>query len=132
MTEHPHIELVRRGYEAFSRGDMATLTQIIAHDAVHHVGGDNAMTADYKGIEAILAYYAQTMEETNGTFRIELDALAADGHGHVMARHRATASRRGQDFDGWGGLFFEIMNNQAVDIIQLEDDLEAADRFWAK
>jgi ketosteroid isomerase-like protein len=132
MAEHPHITLVRRGYEAFSRGDMQTLTQIIAHDAVQHVGGDNVMTGDHKGVEAILAYYGRTMEETNGTFKVELDTLAADGHGHVMARHHVTASRNGRDFDGWGGLFFEIMNNQAIDLIQVEDDLEEVDRFWAE
>jgi ketosteroid isomerase-like protein len=132
MAEHPHITLVRRGYEAFSKGDMQTLSQVIAHDAVHHVGGDNMMTGDYKGLEAILAYYGRTMEETDGTFKVELESLAADGHGHVMARHRATATRRGKTLVDSGGLFFEIMNNQAIDIIQLEDDLEATDRFWVE
>jgi uncharacterized protein len=130
MAEHPHITLVRRGYEAFSKGDMATLAQIIAHDAVHHVGGHSPMTGDYKGFEAIMDYYGRTMEETDGTFKIEIQSLAADGHGHVMARHHVTAKRRGREFDGSGGLFFEIMSNQAIDIIQVEDDLDAVDQFW--
>ncbi len=39
MSEHPNIELSRRGYAAFGTGDMATLTELIADDAVWHVGG---------------------------------------------------------------------------------------------
>ena len=30
MTEHPNVELTRRGYDAFAKGDMATLAELIA------------------------------------------------------------------------------------------------------
>ena len=39
MTEHPHAALVRKGYDAFSRGDMETLAEVLAGDASHHVPG---------------------------------------------------------------------------------------------
>jgi len=34
--------LVRRGYAAFNRGDLATLTELFAEDAVWHCGGRGA------------------------------------------------------------------------------------------
>jgi len=30
MTEHPSVELIRRGYAAFAAGDVATMTELIA------------------------------------------------------------------------------------------------------
>ena len=45
MTEHPNIELARRGYEAFAKGDLAALTELLANDVVWHVqGGRSAAT----------------------------------------------------------------------------------------
>ena len=40
MTEHPDVELSRRGYDAFAKGDMATLTELIADDVVRILRGD--------------------------------------------------------------------------------------------
>jgi hypothetical protein len=57
MAEHPNVELTRRGYRAFSEGDM-TLTELIADDCVWHVGGNNVLTGDHKGREAIFGYRA--------------------------------------------------------------------------
>ncbi|HEY1003441.1 MAG TPA: nuclear transport factor 2 family protein [Streptosporangiaceae bacterium] len=37
MGSEDNANLVRRGYAAFSTGDMATLTELIADDAVWHV-----------------------------------------------------------------------------------------------
>ena len=39
MTEHPNVELTRRGYDAFAKGDLATLSELIAEDAAWHVLG---------------------------------------------------------------------------------------------
>ena len=39
VTEHPNVELARRGYDAFAKGDLATLTELIADDATWHALG---------------------------------------------------------------------------------------------
>ena len=39
MTEHPHVELTRRGYDAFAKGDLATLSELIADNVTWHVLG---------------------------------------------------------------------------------------------
>ena len=44
MTEHPNVELARRGYEAFAKGDLATLTELLADDVVWHVQGGGPLS----------------------------------------------------------------------------------------
>ena len=100
MSEHPHLALVRRGYAAFSAGDTDTLREVIAPDAVHKVGGDNAISGDYKGIDAILTHYGRLAELTGGTLRVHLENLFTDGDGRVVAVHHASATRGDQSFDG--------------------------------
>ena len=39
MTEHPNVELARRGYEAFCQGDLPALSGLIADDVTWHVLG---------------------------------------------------------------------------------------------
>lgn len=131
MTEHADVTLVREGYEAFSKGDVGTLTRLIAEDAVQHVGGEHPLAGDYKGREQILAHYGQLAEQSGGSFRVELQQLFTDGHGHVMAVHRVSAERGGQSLAQAGGLFFTVRDGEAVDIVQCDDDQEAINRFWS-
>ena len=42
MAEHPDVALVRRGYAAFSAGDMATLSELLAEDARQYQPGSGA------------------------------------------------------------------------------------------
>ena len=34
MSEHPNVALTRRGYEAFARGDLAALSELIAEAGI--------------------------------------------------------------------------------------------------
>ena len=65
MSEHPNVALVRRGYEAFANGDAETLAELIAEDAVWHVGGRNLFTDTYRGREAIFTYFRKLRDFTN-------------------------------------------------------------------
>ncbi len=93
MADHPNVDLARRGYKAFGEGDMATLTELIAEDAVWHVGGNNALSGDHKGRENIFALFAKS-QMTEGTMSIEIhDILANDDHTVVLATVAAGGSR---------------------------------------
>jgi len=131
MAEHPHAALVRKGYEAFSRGDMETLSGLMTGDVTQHVPGTTAMSGDFKGLDAVLSYYGQIATETNGTFRIELKHLFADGRGHVMSVHHVTAERGGKKLDTMGGIIFRIVGEKISDLDECDENLDIADEFWA-
>jgi uncharacterized protein len=91
VTEHPNVEQARRGYEAFAKGDLATLTELIADDAVWHVQGTGPLDGDYRGRDQIFGFFGRLAEETGGTFRLDVhDILANDEHTAVLATLSAT------------------------------------------
>jgi hypothetical protein len=50
-------------------------------DSVWHAPGCNPLAGDHRGVEAILGYFARTMELTGGTSRTELhDVVVNDEH----------------------------------------------------
>ena len=131
MAEHPHIALVRKGYDAFSRGDMETLAGIMAADCTHHVPGNHMMSGDYKGRDSVLEYYGNLARETGGTMRVELTNVMVDGRGHAVAMHRFTADRKGEHLDAMGCIVFRIVGDKATDLDECVEDLNEADRFWS-
>jgi ketosteroid isomerase-like protein len=90
---HPNEELVRKGFDAFSKGDVDTLRALFAQDAVWHAPGRSPLSGDHRGVDAILGFFAQTMELTGGSFRVEFhDVLANDEHAVSLYVARGEAS----------------------------------------
>jgi uncharacterized protein len=131
MAEHPHAALVRKGYEAFSRGDMDTLRQLIAGDATHHVPGDHILSGDYKGQDSIIGLYGRLAEETNGTMRAELRQVLVDNRGHAVGLHRFTAERNGKRLDENACIVFRIVGNTITDLDECTEDLDKINDFWS-
>jgi len=130
MAEQPNQLLVRRGFEAFNTGDINTLVEIIAEDAVQVMPGTNVVSGEHKGRESILAMYARLFEETAGTLRVDLEGTYAAGN-TVVAIYRGTATRNGRSLDTRNALVFEIEHGQAVRLTDLPSDLAAEDEFWS-
>ena len=85
VTEHPNVELARRGYDAFAKGDLATLTELIADDATWHALGVGPLSGTYHGRDEIFGFFGRLAEETGGTFRMDVhDVLANDEHAVVL------------------------------------------------
>ena len=59
---HPNEELVRRGFDAFSKGDVDALRDLFDPDAVWHAPGRSPLSGDHRGVDDILDFFARTME----------------------------------------------------------------------
>ena len=78
---HPNEDLIRRGYDAFSSGDLQTLREVFHPDIVWHAPGRSQLSGDHRGVDAVLGFFGQTMELTGGAFRVEVhDVVANDAH----------------------------------------------------
>ncbi|QIP87336.1 nuclear transport factor 2 family protein [Streptomyces sp. Tu 2975] len=131
MSEHPDCALVRQGYTAFVSGDMETLGTLMTADAVYHVPGHNPLSGHHKGREAILDLFRRMGEETDGTMQIQLEAVLADGRGHVMSFHTSRADRGDRGIEIREGLFFTIVGGKVTDIDECTEDLDEMDAFWS-
>jgi ketosteroid isomerase-like protein len=49
MAEHPNAERIRRAFDAFAQGDMATMTELIAEDTIWHIPGRGPLSGDHRG-----------------------------------------------------------------------------------
>jgi uncharacterized protein len=125
---HPNEELVRRGFDAFSKGDMDTLRELFDQDAVWHAAGRNPLSGDHRGVDAILGFFARTMELTGGTFRAELhDVLANDEH--AVALYVARGEREGRTLEDKSVLVNHIRNGKLVETWGHSGDQYALDEF---
>ncbi|MDX6352840.1 MAG: uncharacterized protein QOF84_7630 [Streptomyces sp.] len=131
MAEHPHAALVRKGYEAFSRGDMDALRGLMTGDCTHHVPGDHPLAGDYKGVDNVLRFYGQLFAETDGSLRVEIRDLFVDGRGHVVAVHHQTAGRGGRTIDQDSCIVFRVVGDKITDLDECSPNLDEDNAFWA-
>jgi len=96
MSAQSNAEAMRKGYAAFSRGDMDLLrNELFAADIVWHQGGKNQTAGDYRGADAVIGLFGKLFQLTDGTFRVELhDVLASEDHVVVLARVEAQRGGR--------------------------------------
>jgi len=127
---HPNEELIRAGYDAFSRGDLDALREMWDPAIAWHVSGRNPLSGDYKGADSVLGFFGQLAERTGGTFQVVLhDVLANDTH--VASLHSNRGERTGRRLDVRVVLTWHVRGGKVVEVWDLTDDQYASDEFWA-
>ena len=130
MAEHPNAALLRKGHEAFSRGDMTTLTEIIAEDTLWHVAGKGPLAGDYQGREAVFGFFKKVNELSGGTFKMEdHDIFGTDDH--AVALTKMSATRAGKTLNANNCEVVHWRNGQIVEDWLFAYDQYAYDEFWS-
>jgi ketosteroid isomerase-like protein len=128
---HANEDLVRQGYKAFGEGDMDTLRSLFAPDAVHVATGNNPLSGEYKGVDAILGYYGKLFELSDGTFTAELETVKVEGADTVVATHRDKGQRGAKTLDQGETLTFTISGGKFTRLVENHSDQAAYDAFWS-
>jgi len=130
MADHPNVELLRKGYAAYSSGDIEVLNQLFADDILWHIAGRSPIAGDYKGRDQVFGFFGKLMELSGGTAKIEVhDILANDEH--AVALVTGTATRGDNSYTGPDVHTFHIRNSQVVEFWDAPLDQYAADEFWS-
>jgi hypothetical protein len=130
MGAQENIELVRKGYAAFSTGDMATLTGLFAEDAVWHTAGSGVMSGPKQGRDAILGYFGELMARSGGNFSVTLLDLAGSDQG-VYALQHTHAEREGRVIDRDAVNIFHVSDGVVSEVGEFFQDTVESDAFWA-
>jgi len=123
------VAVVRRAYEAFNTGDMETLTELFEESA--YTPGRGSLAGDHEGRDATFAYFGQLGGQTGGTFRAELQHLAGDDDGHVLAIHHNSGERAGKRLNVDCCLLIKVKDGRVTDGREHFGDLYARDEFWS-
>jgi ketosteroid isomerase-like protein len=129
MAEHPNIQRLREGYDAFARGDLDALRERFAPDIVWHIGGNSPLAGDYKGHDEVFGYFMKLAEMTGGTLKLEIhDLLANDTH--AVALTRGSAQREGKSLDMNQVHVFHVNDEGKItEFWGFPEDQAAADAF---
>lgn len=129
MTEHLNVEPLRKGIDAFARGDIDTVRSLWTDDVVYHVPGASPVAGDHKGKDGVMSYLAEAAELTGGTLRmVEVhDVLANDEHGVALLRF--TASRKGRQFTWNQANVYHLRNGKMAEAWAHPADQSALDEF---
>jgi uncharacterized protein len=129
MTEHSNAEPIRRSFDAFARGDMATMRSLVAEDTVWHIPGRGPLAGDHHGREAVFEMFGRLVQASEGTFTQKLqDVLTSEDH--AVALTHATARRGNHSYDALDAWVFQLREGQIDEAWWRPWDLYAADDFW--
>jgi uncharacterized protein (TIGR02246 family) len=130
MGSEDNANLVRRGYAAFSTGDMAALSELFADDAVWHVPGSGSLSGAKHGRDAILAFFGELVARSGGTIKITLhDVIGGDEH--TVALHHEFAESGGNRVDQNAANVFHVRDGRVSEVWELHDDPAGNAWLWA-
>jgi uncharacterized protein len=122
MGSEENANLVRRGYAAFSTGDMATLSGLFADDAVWHVPGSGSLSGAKRGRDAILAFFGELFTRSGGTIKVTLhDVIGGDEH--TVGLHHEFAQNAVN--------IFHIRDGRVSEVWELHEDPASNAWLWA-
>jgi ketosteroid isomerase-like protein len=129
------IELLGRLHEAqgqlYAGGDPGAVRDLLTDDITWHVPGDNAIAGTYRGIDAVMAYFARRRDLADSTFRMHPgDILAGDGP-RVAVLTDGTARRDGEEHR-WSTVgLYEFRGERIAACWLLPLDPQAFDAIWS-
>lgn len=128
---HPNEALVKKGYDAFGKGDLDAVKELLADDIVWHTAGRSEISGDFKGIDEVLGFFGKLVQATDGTFKIEVhDILANDEHGVAIVT--ASASRGGKSLTGNGVDVYHLKDGKVTEAWTMAYDQQEFDEFMAQ
>ncbi len=122
--------VLRKGYEAYGRGDEVGVMSVLADDLVWHSLGRGPMAGDYKGKEELAAYFGKTAELSGGTFReqvLDVAGNAIRAFGLVVF----SAERDGKALHTRSVHVADVEDGKITEFTEYFDDQHGWDEFWS-
>ncbi len=130
MGAQENAELVRRGYEAFNAGDMDTLAELFADDAVWYAAGRGVLSGKKQGRDAVLAYFGELGSRSQGSFHATVQDIVG-GEDHTIGIQQSHAESNGKILDAATVIAFVLRDGKVVEGREYFADTASTDEFWA-
>ena len=129
--DHPNALLLKAAHEAFQKGEIEALFGLMTDDITWHMPGNNALTGDFVGREAILGSFASLQANVDAYWAYPLDYLGSDDHVVLVAMVHA---RRGDNvLDVKECLLWRVdASSKLAEVWHLALDEKAWDGFFTK
>lgn len=123
------IDVVRRMYECFNRGDLETIRrEVFASDLEWRLPGRHPLAGVKRGADEVLAFFNQ-LNKSN----IQVDLINIDNWGSdtVVEVHRGHGEAKGFRLDALNCTHYHVNTQGKIDRVQVYmSDQHAADHFF--
>ncbi|GAA3688501.1 nuclear transport factor 2 family protein [Arthrobacter ginkgonis] len=130
MGAAENAEVVRRGYEAFNAGDLATLGELFAEDAVWYAAGNGPLSGTKQGRDAVMAYFGELGARSQGSFQATVQDVVG-GDSHTVGIQQTRAENNGKTLDMATVIVFVLRDGVVVEGREFFEDPAKSDEFWA-
>lgn len=127
---HSNAEVIRKGFEAFLRGDLETARSIFHSNVVWHVAGTGPLSGQYRGFDAIARWGGQLFERSGGTFReVLVEIVANENWAFQIADYEA--ARGGRRIQDRSVNVYRMEDGRVAECWVYFSDAKGFDEFWA-
>lgn len=123
---HPNVAIIKRYYDAYGKGDIATVRQIFAPNITWTIPGHHPLSGTKRGVDEVLAFFQQLAK---AKFRAEVLYLGGNDS-YVVDVHRGFSNMERNNLDQLFALLFRIQSNRVVEVVNFPSDQHAADAFF--
>ena len=127
--EHPHAQIARKAYEAFSTGDITTTMDLLDPETSWHIAGDSPISGSYHGPDGVLEFFTKLTDLSNGTFTLDLHDVVANDE-HTVGLVHTRAERDGKVLEARVVHVMHMRDGRIEDFWAFSDDQREVDAFW--
>ena len=128
MTDHPDAAIARTAINAFSRGDMTAMLELVDDEVVWHAPGTNRFSGKFEGKAAVIDRFAR-MTEAGVVTTLEIHDVVGNDE-HVVALVRATVTAAdGRSYQTPQVQAMHIRDGRCVEFWGMNQDQAAMDEI---
>jgi ketosteroid isomerase-like protein len=123
MSEQDNIEIIKRGYAAFSAGDLETVMSLFDDDVEWVQPGQSAVSGTFHGKAELMEHLGRLAEKS---LTVKMDRLIAEGDTVVALSEVTVGGETGRDAD-----VFTLRDGRTVHV-QVYGDTSLLERIFGK
>ena len=122
-------ELHRRQAEMYAGGPVGPVAELLTESIVWRVPGTSRIAGEYRGVDAVLEYFAKRRELANATMKMHPGEILADAE-TVVQLVDGTAYFGGEEV-GWRTVgVYRVGDGHIREVWLVPLDLDRFDRIW--
>ncbi len=132
MDQHPDAARIREGYDAFARLDLPALAELFDEDVIWHNPGDNMISGDYRGRDAVFAMFGRTLQLNQGTGSFDVhDVIANETHAVSLLRADVSRPDAGKHLSVKEIHVFHLRDGKISEAWVFSENQRLNDDFWS-
>jgi ketosteroid isomerase-like protein len=129
--EHSNVALLRTAYDSWAAGSADSFVEACDEDVVWHIPGNNRLTGDHVGLEAVRGLFAELAAKTDGAFCMTYeDVLATESHALVATASSANVGGETLSYRVFD--VFRLDGGRIKEIWTFTFPQESSDRVWSR